>query len=79
MTLNESIKNYKFVFDVCTSERVYHLAADTEEERLDWVSTLRELLFSPQQAVSLASKFSANEAPASLNQLHLDKLHHSPE
>ena len=52
VTLNEPIKHYKFVFDVCTSERVYHLAADTEEERSDWVSTLKDLLFNPQQKVS---------------------------
>lgn len=50
--LNEPIRHYKFVFDVCTTERVYHLAADTEEERLEWVSTLRDLLF-PSQAVSI--------------------------
>ena len=48
VSLNEPIKHYKFVFDVCTTERVYHLAADTEEERSEWVSTLKELLYSSQ-------------------------------
>lgn len=52
VSLNEPIKNYKFVFDVCTSERVYHLAADSEEERMEWVTTLKDLLFGQQQTVS---------------------------
>ena len=61
VTLNENIKNYKFVFDVCTSERVYHLAADTEKERLDWVSTLKDLLFSPQVSTSAKSSACLNQ------------------
>lgn len=43
------VKNFKFVFDVSTTERVYHLAADSEEERAEWVATLKELLFSAQK------------------------------
>ena len=39
------VKNFKYVFDVSTTERVYHLAADSEKERSEWVSTLKELLF----------------------------------
>ena len=52
------VKNFKFVFDVSTTDRVYHLAADSEEERLDWVSTLKDLLFPSvsSREVSLASQ-----------------------
>ena len=52
------VKNFKFVFDVSTTDRVYHLAADSEEERLDWVSTLKDLLFPSvsSRKVSLASQ-----------------------
>jgi len=44
----DPIKNYKHVFDVCTRERVYHLSADTHEEKWAWVNTLQELLFPPK-------------------------------
>lgn len=41
----EPIKGHKFAFDICTFERVYHLACETEEERKDWINTLNTLLF----------------------------------
>ena len=39
------VKNFNFVIDVSTTDRVYRLAADSKEERLDWVTTLKDLLF----------------------------------
>ena len=50
------VKNFKFVFDVSTTERVYHLAADSEKERSEWVSTLKELLF-PSSKVRACVKY----------------------
>ena len=58
MSSSLPVKNFKFVFDVSTTDRVYHLAADSEEERLDWVSTLKDLLFPSvsSRKVSLTSQ-----------------------
>ena len=41
----EPIKGHKFAFDICTEERVYHLASETEQERQEWLETLNTLLF----------------------------------
>ena len=54
VALTEPLKNFKFVFDVCTTDRVYHLAADTEEDRTEWVNTLKTLLFTSQTVSFLA-------------------------
>ena len=40
----ESIKGHKFVFDVCTHDRVYHLAAESIEEKQQWIGTLNRVL-----------------------------------
>jgi len=40
----ESIKGHKFVFDVCTHGRVYHLAAESIEEKQQWIGTLNRVL-----------------------------------
>ena len=45
----DPIKSYKFVFDICTEERVYHLASESEEERQNWITTLNNLLFGESQ------------------------------
>ena len=51
----EPIKGHKFTFDICTEERVYHLASETEEERREWLDTLNTLLFEePQKHVCLS-------------------------
>ena len=44
----DPVKNYKHVFDVRTKERVYHLSAETSEEKWAWISTLQGLLFPPK-------------------------------
>ena len=41
----EPIKGHKFAFDICTFERVYHLACETEKDRKLWIDTLNTLLF----------------------------------
>jgi hypothetical protein len=41
----DPIKGHKFAFDICTFERVYHLACETGEERKVWIDTLNTLLF----------------------------------
>ena len=52
MKEREPIKGHKFAFDVCTVERVYHLACETEENRKLWIDTLNTLLFEePQKQV----------------------------
>ncbi len=44
----DPIKNYKHVFDVCTEDRVYHLSAESSEDKWSWVNTLQNLLFPPK-------------------------------
>ena len=39
------LKGHKNVFDVCTKERTYHLAAETPTEKHEWMETLNQLLF----------------------------------
>ncbi|XP_003387588.1 PREDICTED: son of sevenless homolog 1-like isoform X2 [Amphimedon queenslandica] len=41
-----AVKGHKYVFDVCTKDRKYHLAADTPSEKHMWIQTLNEVLFS---------------------------------
>lgn len=41
----EPVKGHRFVFDVHTNERVFHLAADSAVDKHDWVKTLNRLLF----------------------------------
>ena len=41
----EPVKGHKFVFDVHTNNRVFHLAAETAVEKHEWVQTLNNLLF----------------------------------
>ncbi len=36
------------MFDVHTEERVYHLVAESGEDKQDWVVTLNTLLFTEQ-------------------------------
>ena len=45
MKEREPIKGHKFAFDICTEDRVYHLASETEQERQEWLETLNTLLF----------------------------------
>ena len=52
----EPIKGHKFAFDICTEERVYHLASETEQERQEWLETLNTLLFvEPRHQVRMGS------------------------
>ena len=46
---SEPVKGHKFVFDVCTSERVYHLDAESAEQKEKWVTALCQLLFGEDQ------------------------------
>ena len=41
----EPIKGHRSVFDVCTADRVYHLAAESSAEKAEWIYTLNDLLF----------------------------------
>ena len=45
VSIQKSLKGHKFVFDVCTMERVYHLAAETAYEKQQWITVLNDLLF----------------------------------
>lgn len=71
VSLTESIKNFRFVFDVCTTERVYHLAADSEEERTEWVKTLKELLFSHSKVSFLTLLYLSSNIPYRMNVTHM--------
>ena len=51
----EPIKGHKFAFDICTEERVYHLASESEEERREWIQMINSLLFEePERHVCLS-------------------------
>ena len=39
------MKGHKHVFDVCTVDRTYHLAAESAEEKNEWIITLKDMLF----------------------------------
>ena len=39
------LKGHNYVFDICTKERTYHIAAETPTEKFEWMKTLNELLF----------------------------------
>lgn len=41
-----AVKGHRYVFDVCTKDRKYHLAADTPSEKHGWIQMLNEVLFS---------------------------------
>ena len=41
----EPVRGHKYVFDVVTSERVYHLNAESADEKDEWIKTLCRLLF----------------------------------
>ena len=45
VSIQKPLKGHKFVFDVCTMERVYHLAAETAYEKQQWITVLNDLLF----------------------------------
>ena len=46
MSGSAAVKGHKYVFDVCTPDRKYYLAADTPSEKHEWILTLNEVLFS---------------------------------
>ncbi|XP_064401081.1 sesquipedalian-1-like isoform X2 [Halichondria panicea] len=48
----EPIKGHKHVFDVHTEERVYHLVAESGEDKQEWVDTLNTLLFTEQDILT---------------------------
>jgi hypothetical protein len=50
VTNRENMRGFKHVFDVCTSERTYHLVADSSQEKHDWINTLNTTLFTPSRA-----------------------------
>ena len=45
----EPIKGHKHVFDVHTEDRVYHLVAESGEDKQEWIDTLNTLLFTEQE------------------------------
>ena len=44
----EPMKGHRHVFDIHTEERIYHLVAESGEEKQEWIDTLKTLLFTPQ-------------------------------
>ena len=44
----EAIKGHKYVFDVCTQDRIYHLAAECIEDKQQWIGTLNKVLHGGQ-------------------------------
>ena len=62
----EPIKNYKYVFDVCTGERTYHLSAETSEEKEEWIETLNRTLFSPVPSPPISSQVTVYILPETM-------------
>ena len=55
------------MFDICTEERLYHLASETEEERREWIATLNNLLFEdPLRRVCFSSDISISHSDVGL-------------
>ena len=50
------------MFDVCTSERVYHLNAENAEEKEAWISTLCRLLFGSESSSGAGGGVGGNSA-----------------
>lgn len=50
----EPIKGHRSVFDVCTADRVYHLAAESAAEKAEWIYILNDLLFTHKNAQQAA-------------------------
>ena len=50
------------MFDVCTSERVYHLNAENAEEKDAWISTLCRLLFGSESSSGAGGGVGGNGA-----------------
>ena len=76
VTNRENMRGYKHVFDVCTSERKYHLVADSEVEKHDWIDTLNTTLFAgPSQAQSAVAPHNPSHDP-STNSRQQPTQHH---
>ena len=58
----EPLRGHKYVFDVCTSERVYHLNAENAEEKEAWISTLCRLLFGSESSSGAGGGVGGNSA-----------------
>lgn len=57
------MRGFKHVFDVCTSDRKYHLVAENDEDKKTWIDTLNTTLFtssssSPVPAPDLSQQVS---------------------
>ena len=66
----EPLKGHKHVFDIVTPTRVFHLSADTKEEREDWVDLLNTNIFAynninPMNQSSLLSDASMKQGKRS--------------
>ena len=52
VTNRENMRGFKHVFDVWTAERRYHLVADNELDKRDWIDTLNTTLFTPSSSTT---------------------------
>ena len=45
VTNRENMRGFKHVFDVCTSDRNYHLVAESDVDKRTWIETINTTLF----------------------------------
>ena len=60
------MRGFKHVFDVWTSDRKYHLVAENELDKRDWIDILNTTLFTHQSTSSTSSSIAS--APDSSHQ-----------
>lgn len=70
----EPFRGHKHVFDVCTSDRVYHLNAESAEEKDEWIRALCTLLFGGENQQSSASGSAGTPPPFPLASQHSQNL-----
>ena len=73
----EPYRGHKYVFDVCTSERVYHLNAENAEEKEEWIKTLCRLLFGSESQTAATAGTGGAAAAAVAPPLPLPPPPHS--
>ena len=54
---SSNVKNHKNVFDIVTTERVYHMSADSAAEKQEWVEALHGILSNDEEVNELDCVF----------------------
>jgi hypothetical protein len=60
---SSNVKNHKNVFDIVTTERVYHMSADSAAEKQEWVEALYGILSNEDEAFTSKGHHTRQIAP----------------